>query len=615
MRTEIANIAELYRRVSELENRISNIAQDVMQNQNLQYASAVNLLNNSDFLYSESAYNNYMFMDSADVLAEWYTYVFQETPFQLNTNLIESPRSIRSDVHPNPRVQAIWLKSRSAIGFGGLGRGVFHPISKPHIQLGNQIYYRFGLGVNKYEYSFNLAIPSNTITIGSHVLQADDAIRFRGSNLPSNIDPTVTYYVVSVTTTDIQISTSIGGTPITVQPGDGTIYVVLDTNVELYVFLYSNLDSSVVISDPPDLFTSRVGASGSFVRQYIVEFELLNGATFTTSTISFVTGQNQIFLATPANTYSVTNYAIVSIPHIPYLRKWSLYRSDGSQWYYIGTFSRETVQYSDFGGGGISLGSAPPFKAFSVEQKITVLKEELADTDALLDIRGTLLIPTSVVTSMSDLLFCIKTTNVKTNRLLLLDRVLLSFGFGRWSPSSKDLTVTSTPPAPTNPPTTTGGGQPTFPPELPPSRSCIRSDMYVMTPVGRIRVGDLKIGVKILGIGDNGKVEYMRVTGIKSVKVKKLVKVVVLDEVLYFSLSHQVFESFTTFKPIVKVDNILCYKNEKCFTVENSYSIVDDESEVIQLELEGSKRFVVYASKTSAVGVVSHNTKPVGIEF
>lgn len=391
----------------------------------------------------------------------------------------------------------VWDTEVGGLATAG-GYVVASPLASKYAFLGNIIYVKLTFAHKPKEFtitaSTDVDTTADTITINNHGLLNETAIIFDTAteNLPqyrltpmgANIPLTQykTYYVRNATTNTFKISTTSKGSALNLV-GTGTGSILVKTQIKpgllARVSLFENSGGAVFKGDKPTLTAGKIGAhTGAVTRDYILEVQMRDGSKFYsytgTGTGSFTEGANRVSNTDSPSTVSATKAVSVTWNKIVGASRYTLYRRSGSgSWYLVGTSSATVNQALDYGGEGVVF-SPPDFTTapspVAEQQEYQLAHTVVTDATSALS-RGEL-IPVEINSSIQfpDSVSGFSTTGdqfvqveffradgSETNdsdivkNTLILDRVALSYVYGRWHPSSRDQSLTPDKISPTLP--------------------------------------------------------------------------------------------------------------------------------------------------------------------
>lgn len=375
---------------------------------------------------------------------------------------------------------------------GGLatvgGQVVASPMASKYALLGNIIYVKATFAHKPREFYAPLAsVSSNTFTYAGHGLVNKTAVFFEktatSGAVPTGITENEVYYVKSVATDTFQLSTVEAGTDTVSVSAIGSDWVMktrIKPGLVGRVSLFENSGGVVFKGVKPTLTVSKIGShtSGSTTREYILEVQMRSGRKFYsyvgTGTGSFTVGANRVENTVSASTVSSTNAVSVTWDKIVGASRYTIYRRSGAgSWYLIGTAPSNINQALDYGGEGVVF-TPPNFTTapspINEQQEYQLAQAVIEDaTTALsggelipIEINSSIQFPTDVTgfSETGDQFVQIefyKTDGTATDgadipkNTLILDKIALSYVYGRWHPSSRDQSLTPDKISPTVP--------------------------------------------------------------------------------------------------------------------------------------------------------------------
>lgn len=391
------------------------------------------------------------------------------TPINTITG-IATPPSVSSistafDPYKDDRI-TVWDTETATLAMSG-GQVVASPLTSKYVFLGNLIYVKMTLAHKPREFeSSSITRSSNILTYANHGLVDGTLVFFvknsSSSSLPSPITDTNQYFIKSSTDNTFQLSQTDGGPTLTLTT-DGNDYVMktrIKAGLAARVSLFENNGAEIFKGDKPVIRTSKIGThTGNVTRKYILEVQMPTGKRFYSDlNPAGITGTNN------PSTVDGTNYVSVSWDKIVGASRYNVYRSSngGTTWYLIGTTTSNNNLLFDYGGGTLqfippTFGNSPMdtqleyHKAESIIENVSdvVRSGELVAAE----LNSSIIFPSAITdfAAKGDQIVQIEffrangdaTTlaDIPKNSLLI-DKVSLSYVYGRWHPSARDQALT-----------------------------------------------------------------------------------------------------------------------------------------------------------------------------
>jgi hypothetical protein len=403
---QIAQLQELEARLSKLQNKVDSLDLFRAEEPIPIIPPLTNFIDNSDFLYSDETYNNPAYTDDENVLALWYA-----RPQNLNISWEENTDASSTGEAPNHSIRKTGHSS-------GVRANVEWDITTGSVKLS-----------------------------GGQVLATRLPIRHA--------------YAGNYLVTQFQLWKN--------DPA-----AVIPENIMAKVSIWDNTDNKIIEGAKPTLQSIKVGShsGGTITRQYILEVQMPDRRTFYSDTTTFNTGSNQV--ENTVNPFAVDNNNTVSISWNKIIgsSRYRIYRRiAGGDWYLIGTITNGSNQFIDSGGIGGGVWTIPTFdnerKEFQkAEAFILNIGKIVANNTDPHTVVAAIQIPTNFTPNGDQFLqieflkndYSNTTTAEIPTKKLTIDKVGLSYTNGRWTPSSRDLTLAPAPTGNPSPPPSTGGG-------------------------------------------------------------------------------------------------------------------------------------------------------------
>lgn len=418
----IAQLRELESRLSLLQDRVNSINLFQAETEESNIPPLTNFVDNSDFLYSDEAYNNPAYTDDEDVLALWYARSQGTgTAWVENIAGTESTESIRNSSHGSgARANVEWDNTTGSIKLTG-GQIISTRLPIRHAYAGNYLVAQFQF----WKTSLATVIPEDLMA---------------------------------------------------------------------KVSIWDNTDLEIIQGTKPALTSTKIGThTGGFDRDYILEVQMPDRRVFFSDTSVFTAGVNRAENTDDPSSINNTQTVSVSWARIVGSSRYRIYRrTDGGDWYLLGTITNGSTQFIDSGGTGGGIWTVPSFdndnKEFQKAESFALnIGRLVSDNTNPHTIVTALQVPTNFTPSGDQFLqieflngdYSITDSSDIPSKSLHIDRVGLSYTNGRWMPSARDLSLAPEPTGNPSPPPSTGGtgdnppageGQPVDP-QFPPLES------------------------------------------------------------------------------------------------------------------------------------------------
>lgn len=353
------------------------------------------------------------------------------------------------------------------------------PLTSKYVFLGNLIYVKMQLAHKPRTFTVSsVNAGDNTMTIAGHGLENNTHVTVSSDgSVPGGLSENTVYHVVNKTTDTIQVAATEGGSAIDLTTA-GSGVITLKTRIKpglvARISLWDNGAEHIYRGDAPTLTAVKIGShsGGTTSRDYILEVLMPNGQKFYSS-IATVT--NTVNPATVDN----DDYVSVSWEKISGASRYSIYRSvtGSSSWYEVETVAAGRDLIFDYGAGT----SAPSFSYPTTETNPLAEKQLYMMADAIIEnatdevstsefapveLNSSIQFP-SVLNDESAAgdqfvqIEFLKADGTYTDlsdiplNSLLVDKVALSYVYGRWQPSARDQALV---PSGTLPVTPIAGG-------------------------------------------------------------------------------------------------------------------------------------------------------------
>lgn len=544
--------------------------------------------------------------------------------------------------------KVIWDTDTATLATAG-GYVVSSPLASKYVFPGNNIYVKMTLAHKPREFTINTSsdISSSVITSAGHDLLDDTAVYFptpeSGTALPTGVTANTGYHISNKTTDTFQLSASEGGTALTLSGGTGSVKLKtrIKPGLTARISLLENVNGEVFKGDKPTLTTTKIGShTGSTQREYILEVQLASGRRF----YSNITSPASITNTNSTATIDSTNYVSVSWEKVTGANRYNLYRRSGGagSWYLVGTTTSTSNIIYDYGGGTVTF-TPPDFTTppLPVAEQQEYLKAEAIIDNATTDVAAGELVAVelnsniqfpSQITGYADKgdqfvqIEFYKANGQDTTladiprNSLLIDKVSLSYVYGRWHPSSRDQSLTPEKVIPTaaitsggtgdgtgTAPTGGGGGTTTGA-----GNQCVhrKTPILVWSDEGEhfyMPAADIVLGDRLVA-WDGKKIVPSRVTKITPGISRMNYRIYAADNELVCSFSHKVISDMGDFPKgtnVGKLDKtIVVYRNGKAETVEiDGLESFSGAMQVLTFKMEkGLENYV-------SAGIFSHNRK------
>jgi hypothetical protein len=370
--------------------------------------------------------------------------------------------------------EVIWDTSTATLATSG-GNVVASPLTSKYVFLGNLIYVKMSLAHKPREFTINTSTDISTttgvstITSNAHNLLDGTAVYFpepeSGNALPPGVSANTGYHIYSKTTNTFQIvqTESVGpGLDLSGGTGSITMKTRVKSGLTARVSLLENTGGEIFYGAKPTLTLQKIGShtGGTTTRNYILEVQMPSGRRFYSNISSPATVTNTVA------TDSVDNddYVSISWDKIVGASRYNVYRQSGSgDWYLLGATNSSTNLIYDYGAGSITF-TPPTFtSAKPTDSQVEYMRAEAIIENATNDVstgelvtvelNSSIQFPTDV-TNFADKgdqliqveFFNSDGTNTTLKEIplnsLLIDKVSLSYVYGRWHPSSRDQALT-----------------------------------------------------------------------------------------------------------------------------------------------------------------------------
>lgn len=346
---------------------------------------------------------------------------------------------------------------------------------------------------------------------------------------------------------------------------------------------------------PFDLSASVVGTAGASTYIYKVIAVTDTGMEFESDTVTVNTGNA---------TLSPSNYIRLTWENAPGILDFKIYRDDGTDVKRIFTITNGTNAYNDYGTDEEDVGSLPD----AANRRLIMYAESelFTVTSSWASLAITLRVPqgydTSQTTGKQWLRFGLIGTG--DERMVTLDRVLLSTSNGGWQRSARDLNRIANQNPSSLPTSTTQGNT---------GINCFPLDTPIVTKEGVKLIGDIERGDWV----DSGANHFNRVTDVKDAYSKYLIKVVLSNGVWWLSTPSERFITSRADKKGTRIDcltygdEILCKINNRVESATIEHLEVIKRREMVRtLSLRGGHTFVAgYVPEGQTGGALCHNRK------
>lgn len=442
---DIAQLREILTRLDQLET--ASTSTETSESQSI-VPSLDNFLDNSDFIYSDEAYNSSSYTDDDKVLAEWYARTQASTgAWTENTTSTESSDSIRGDDHSSPRT-TVWDKDSGTVLYTG-GQVLAGALPAIYANGGNYLVAQVQL----------LGVSGNTIS---------DDLKLKASIFESTNNRIVRGEKPTLTLTKVGSHT--GGTT--------TREYILEVQLPNGSKFYSDTVT-------PASVASTVNTDTVDSTDYLdISWDFVAGASrytiYRRTPSESDTAWKQVDTITNGST-STNDFGNNDLP------EWTVPTFDDVVYMEY----QKAIAYYDIPNGSldvdqgvniVSLGIRVPSTFVASSGEVQFLQLEIVQDDY-------------TDTSSSE----VSTEGVK------MDRVGLSYTNGRWTPSARDKTILPTPIVPIDPPVGGSGGGGDNPPTGGGQDTCVSTSSMVLmwnptgdhyeVPAGHVVLGDQVVSV------------------------------------------------------------------------------------------------------------------------
>lgn len=347
---------------------------------------------------------------------------------------------------------------------------------------------------------------------------------------------------------------------------------------------------------PFDLSAAVVGTAGVTNYTYKVIAVTDTGLEFESDEVAVTTGNA---------TLSASNYIRLTWQNAPGVLDFKIYRDDGVDVKRIFTITNGTNSYNDYGTAEETVGSMPD----AANRRLIMYGESELFTvsSTWVTIPITLKVPQGYDTSQTTGKQWLRIGIVGTGdeRMVTLDRVMLSTSNGGWQRSARDLNKIVNQNPSSLPTSTTQGNT---------GIRCFPMDTPIVTKRGTILIGDIEKGDYV----DSGANHFNRVTEIKDGFSTHLIKVVLSNGVWFYCTPSERFVTSRADKKGTRIDcltygdEILCKigKRVESATIE-IYEVLERREMVRTLSLRGGHTFVAgyVGDGAETGGAIAHNRK------
>lgn len=464
----------------------------------------VNFVDNSDFIFSDEAYNTTTYTDDETVLAQWY-HRGQGTSgsYTENSSSAESGEAISRSAHSGGASNgAEWLDTEGSLLLTG-GYRVASRLKAKYAVAGNYMASR--LQVSKRDVSF-VVDASDVDTSGdafaelSYGLAVGTRVRVTTDDtLPTPLVVDTDYYIGAgadanhFTLTDVDSNviniTSVGS-------GRTTVIPQIAEDIRLKISIWDNTDNRILQGSKPVLTSAKSGThlGGTTTRKYVLEVQMPDGRTFYSNLSAFTTGQNQVINTVDATAVDSTNFVTIQWSAVVGVSRYRVYRQAGADpsYYLVSTITNGSTSAFDFGGTGGGTWTVPTLGDEAKEYQRAEgfyddIGELLQTADEINEIAIGLQIPSTLVPNGNQFLqieflkddYSATTSADIPPDSLRLDHIGLSYTNGRWVPSARDQALLATPTGTPAPPPTGGGGGGN-PPSGGGENTCVHEDAMVL---------------------------------------------------------------------------------------------------------------------------------------
>lgn len=485
-------LRELSVRQSETESQITQLDRRTETVDVPSVPPFVNFLDNSDFLYSDEAYDATTYTDDDKVLYGW----FQRG--QASSGAWDDPSSapatddaitqLSYTTGNYPSIGCYWNTSSGYLMLSPAYR-VSARLPQKRGYAGNYMAVRLQLA--------SRAQPSVTVASGS--VTNNSGIQFASTDhpyltgtkgqftttgtLPTGLSLSTNYWIIRNADGTFKVATSYANSQSNTAiaytdagSGDHTftpVFMAPPVGLKMKVSLWDNTAEQIIEGDVLPTTTSKGGAhtGGTVRRDYIVEVHMPDGSRHYSETTTFTDTENKALNTVSCSTSDTTNFVTVSWESVVGATRYRVYRQTPAEantnWYLIGTTS--TTSLRDTGG----YFGTPWVQPFPTEVYKTTPKAEsyYDDIGELLQEEGDIQevvvgfnMPSFITGTMGKQYLQIEfvlddytSPTLEDYSALSIDKVGLSYTNGRWCPSSNDLAVQGGEIV-VNPPPSGGGG-------------------------------------------------------------------------------------------------------------------------------------------------------------
>ncbi len=614
----------------------------------------VNFLDNSDFIFSDEAYNASAYADDEDVLAQWYGRT-QATAasYTENTAGAESGESVRRSAHTSgARTGVEWLDSEGTVIMTG-GYRLASRLPAKHASAGNYLAARFQCSKRSVSFTFvaaDVTIGTEKITENAHGLANGTRVTLTtDGTLPAPLTISTNYYIVNAGANDFELSLTSGGAAVNLtDTGSGgathTVHPQIAEDIIAKVSIWDNTDNRILRGTKPPLTSQKSGShtGGTVTRQYILEVVMPDGRTFYSDTSVFTTNQNQVVNSVATTAIDADDFVTVAWSAVVGSSRYRVYRRTPAEadtaWYLVGTITNGSTSVRDFGGTGGGDWAVPAFSNDNKEYQLAEgffedIGELLQTADDTNEASFGIQVPSSFTPNGNQFIqiefLQSDYTNTTTAQIptdsLRIDRVGLSYTNGRWVPSARDASRNPTPTGTPSPPPT-GGGTGTNPPAGGGENTCVREDSYVLMwhPQGKhfwLPANEVVVGDRLVSWDGEELVPttvYKVVPGLS----RSNYTAYALGEELMCSFSHRVIKDINDFKNGTRIgmdlEGVLMYDRETEELIQaqvDSVELINDKWGVITFRLSRGRRNYISSSTKGRYGFFGHNVKPIDGQF
>lgn len=562
---DIAQLRELYTNLDKLTVKVDSLT-TVVSSSSSAIPPLVNFLDNSDFTYSDNAYNSASYTSNTNTLANWYARSQGSlVGWTKNSTVTESSESIRSSSHSGgARATAEWDTGTGAILLTG-GYVIASPLPSPFCSAGNYLACRMQMtrvdGTN---------IGSGT-KLKVSIYDNTDTRIIRGS-IPSLVAT--------------KIGTHSGGT-ITRQ----------------YILEILMPDGKTFYSDTSSFTTGQNQVINSISPLSVDSNNYVN------ITLPNIVGASRYNLYRKATSGSDTNWYLVDSVPSTESQISDFGGTGGKNAWSIPSFDYTHKQYQ-----------VAEAYIDDLDEKVT---ETASPTEVIVGIR----VPTNFVINGEQWLqiefvksdYSNSTTSEIPADSIYIDKIGLSYTNGRWFASSRDLTKNATPIIPSTPIPSGGGGSSSgsdggsgIDNPISGGGYCVHKDTKILVQIGNDR---LYLPASCIVIGDyliawNGK-EFVprRVTKIVNGISRLNYKISSRGKSLVCSFSHRLIADFDDFAKGTRIgdlnNTVLMYENGVLVRAKiEGFEWFNNTMQVISFKLDKDENYI-------SDGFVSHNNKPI----